>query len=60
MKKKFTVNVHYDAVVTVEVNADSEEKALEMAPFAAESISLEDAEVVDINCCVTNIEEIKT
>lgn len=59
MKKKFTVNIHYDAVVTVEVIADSEEKALEMAPFAAESISLEEAEVVDINCCVTNIEEIK-
>ncbi len=56
--KRYTVNVHYDAIVTVEVDAESEEKALELAPIKAESISLEDAEVVDINSCVTNEEDI--
>lgn len=56
--KKYIVNVHYDAVVTVEVEAESEEKALELAPIKAESISLEDADVVDINSCVTDIEDI--
>ena len=55
--KRYTVNVHYDAVVTVVVEAEDEEQALDLAPTAAESISLEDAEVVDINSCVTEIEE---
>lgn len=56
--KRYTVNVHYDAVVTVVVEAEDEEQALDLAPTAAESISLEDAEVVDINSCVTDIDEI--
>ncbi len=56
--KSYTVNVHYDAVVTVVVEAESEEKALELAPIKAETISLEDAEVVDINSCITNEEDI--
>lgn len=56
--KRYTVNVHYDAVVTVEVEAESEEQALKLAPGAAEDISLETADVVDINCCVTDEEEI--
>lgn len=56
MKKKYTINVHYDAVVTVEIFAESEEKALKKAPLKAEDISLEDAEIVDVNCCVTNVE----
>ena len=41
--KRYTVNVHYDAVVTVVVEAEDEEQALDLAPTAAESISLEDA-----------------
>lgn len=56
MKKKYTVNVHYDAVVTVDVIAESEDEALDLGPTKAESVSLEDAEVVNINCCVTNEE----
>ncbi len=56
--KRYTVNVHYDAVVTVVVEAEDEEQALDLAPTAAESISLEDAEVVDINSCVIYVEEI--
>ena len=56
--KRYTVNVHYDAVVTVEVEAESEDEALELAPQKAEEISLEEAEVVDINSCITNEEDI--
>lgn len=56
--KRYTVNVHYDAVVTVEVEADSEEKALKLAPIAAEDISLETADIGDIECCITDEEEI--
>lgn len=55
--KRYTVNVHYDAVVTVEVNAETEEQALELAPLKAEQVSLEDAEVVGIQSCVTDITE---
>lgn len=58
MKQRYTVNVHYDAVVTVDVIANSEEEAVQKALYKAEDISLEDAEVFDINCCVTNIEDL--
>lgn len=56
--KRYTINVHYDAVVTVEVEAPSEELALQLAPYKAESISLEDVEIGDINCCVTDVEDL--
>lgn len=56
--KRYTVNVHYDAVVTVVVEAESEEQALDLAPTEAETISLEDADVVGINSCITNTEDI--
>lgn len=56
--KRYTVNVHYDAVVTVMVEAESEEQALSLAPTEAETISLEDADIVDINSCITNTEDI--
>lgn len=59
MKKKYTVNVHYDAVLTAEVVAESEEEALESAERAIETMSLEDAEVVGVQSCVTHIEEIQ-
>lgn len=45
MKQRYTVNVHYDAVVTVDVIANSEEEAVQKALYKAEDISLEDAEV---------------
>ena len=35
--KRYTVNVHYDAVVTVVVEAEDEEQALDLAPTAAET-----------------------
>lgn len=59
MKKKYTVNVHCDAVLTVEVVAASEDEALGLAEQAAEGLSLEDADVVGVQSCVTNVEEIQ-
>lgn len=56
--KRYTVNVHYDAVVTVQVNAESEEEALELAPIEAETISLEEASIADIDPCIIDVEEI--
>lgn len=56
--KRYTVNVHYDAVVTVVVYAESKEQALRLAPGAAETISLDTADIDDINCCVTDEEEV--
>lgn len=39
--KKYSVSVHFDAVAFVEVIADSEEEAIELAEQKAESASLE-------------------
>lgn len=59
MKHKYTVNVHYDAVLTAEVVAESEEEALELAEEATSTMSLEDAEVVGVQSCVTWKEELQ-
>ena len=40
------------------VEAESEEQALDLAPYEAENISLETGEVGDINCCVTDVEDL--
>lgn len=52
---KYLVNVHYDAVVSVEVVAETEEEALEIAVEKANTMSLNDAEVVGNTPCVANI-----
>lgn len=57
MKKKYYVNVHYDAVLTAEVVAESEEEALELAERKTEDLSLEDAEVVSVKSCITWIDK---
>lgn len=57
--KKYGVNVHYDAVISVEVEAESEDEALELAERKAETVSLEDADVVGIQKCITFEEEVK-
>lgn len=57
MKKKYTVNVHYDAVLTAEVEAESEAEALVLAERKTETMSLEDAEVVGVQSCVTWIDK---
>ena len=40
--KKFTVNVHYDAIATVTVLAETEEEALERAEHEAEALDSDD------------------
>lgn len=57
--KKYGVNVHYDAVIRVEVEAETENEALELAEEKAETVSLEDADVVGIQKCITFEEEIE-
>lgn len=49
---KYLVNVHYDAVIPVEVIAETEEEALEIAVEKANILSLNEAEVVSNNPCV--------
>ena len=50
---KFTVNVHYDYVATVEVDAENEEQALELAKEVADGLSSKDLLYVDFtNACV--------
>lgn len=57
--KRYTVNVHYDAVVTVgDIYADDENEALEIARERASGMSLNDAEVVGDDACVTKEEDV--
>lgn len=56
MKKKYTVNVHYDVVLTTEVFAENEEQALDLAVDNTDQMSLIEGECVDINPCVTDVE----
>lgn len=56
--KRYTVNVHYDVIITVEVEADNERQAIELAEFRAGDIPLTSADNVELTeSCVTNIEE---
>ena len=58
--KRYTVNVHYDVIITVEVEADSEQQAIELAENRAEDIPLTCADNVELTeSCVTNIEEMQ-
>lgn len=57
-KKKYLVNVHYDAVVSVEVIASDERQALELAEEKASCISLNTAEVVETKSCVADVTDI--
>ncbi len=54
--KKYRVNVHYDAVITVEVETETEDEALELAEDKAECMSLNESEVVGVQSCVTDIQ----
>ena len=56
--KKYSVNVHYDAVISVDVIAENEEQALELAKQKADNENLADAEVVGTNACVTDEQEL--
>lgn len=58
--KKYQVNVHYDAVVTVpDILAESEEEAIKIAEERAANESLNTAEVVGSESCVTKTEEVE-
>lgn len=53
--KRYTVNVHYDVVVRVEVCAGSEDEAMELAELKAENIPLEMADSIDFTeSCITD------
>lgn len=56
--KQYTVNVHCDAIVVVAVEADSEQEALELAKYEFQDVPLETAFINDIECCVTDIQEL--
>lgn len=51
-KKTFSVNVHFDAVVGVEVEAFSEEEARKIAEEIAE---FDDYEILGVTSCVTDV-----
>ena len=56
--KRYTVNVHYDVIITVEVEADNEQQAIELAESRAEDIPLTSADNMELTeSCVTNIIE---
>ena len=56
--KRYTINCHYDMVISVDVIADNEQQAIEQAKFKAENISLNEAECYDQSQCVTDTEEL--
>lgn len=58
--KKYQINVHYDAVVTVpDILAETEEEAIKIAEERASTESLNTAEVVGSESCVTRTEEVE-
>ena len=59
MEKKYSVNVHYDVVLSTDVIAESESKAIDLAIEKLTGVSLDTGDVLDEKGCVTNIEEIK-
>lgn len=57
--KKYTVNVHYDACVTVsDIIAENEEEALRKAMAVADTASLNESEAYYADSCVTSVEDI--
>lgn len=56
--KKYSVNCHYDMVVTVEVTAASESDALRQAYDLAAEMPLDNAECMNHHECVTDVQEI--
>ena len=54
--KRYTINCHYDMVISVDVIADNEQQAIELAKFKAEDIDLKKAECYDQSQCVADVE----
>lgn len=59
MEKKYFVNVHYDVVLSTDVIAESESKAIDLAIEKLTDVSLDNGEVVEETGCITSVEEIK-
>lgn len=59
LEKKYSVNVHYDVVLSTEVIAESESEAIDLAIEKLTDASLNDGEVVEETGCVTSVEEVK-
>lgn len=55
-KKLYSVNVHYDVVINVDVCADNEDDAIEKAEDKAQDISLTKAEVVGVKSCIVDVQ----
>lgn len=59
-KKLYSVNVHYDIVLTVpDIEAESEEEALEIASEKASEMSLNEGIVCEENSCVTDVSPVR-
>lgn len=57
--KRYTVNVHYDVVVSVEVCAESEDEAMELAELKAEDTPIEMADSIErTESCITDIKDL--
>lgn len=55
-KKLYSVNVHFDVVLTIpDIEAESEEEALEIASEKASEMSLNEGIVCEENSCVTEV-----
>ena len=55
--KTYTINVHYDVCISVEVEANSEVSALDSAEILASDIDLNDGEALYIGAFVTDVED---
>ncbi len=60
MAKKFSVNVHYDMVISIDnIIAESEAEALQIAENMAQDMDIaKDGECYDVNSCVTDEEPV--
>ena len=56
--KKYTINVHYDMVVSVAVEAESKEEATRLAYVKAGNALPDEMECMGINSCITDIEKL--
>lgn len=55
--KHYYVNVHYDMVVSVEVDAENEQDAINEATIKAGQALPDEMECVGTNACITDVEE---
>lgn len=56
--KLYSVNVHYDACISVSVVAENEKDAKELACYKADETPITDADISLTDCCITDVEEL--